>query len=505
MSMKNPAYRKYLAGLLILAIAGSTACKKQEKKKEADYAINSMPKKAEADEIPAGYSAFAVDKWDLALCYPSDAEIDFSKKSGVSIVIDEDQEIRVQKEDDEARPPEELFEEITENLSDEFDKLKDSKVKETKVAKRTLYYQEYSAKETGVNVYVEIYDEFTLIYTAIAEDPSDLEPVMNTIIASVVFDAEAYEDIEPAPVVTEPGKTSMIRLEDGGHNLAITVPEENLQQVECPVGIYTAYPNSEIGALFLNTDPIGSCVYNAEDMLASMYLYDGMFASLIMVDSLSVVTYYDSSFEGRAEIDAEFTYTEQGVSGSGYVRFIDGPDVGCYAVFYKVTDNTEEEVINACATAIETFEIFGDPIQTKYRVYNTSYELRIALTEGTFNDIVEDSGAYATYVDYGGDNAVMICEETNFSSIEDFMSSFMDDFSQMNITGSPQYYNSSRYQSMVVRGTFEYSGQTYQYGCGVIMLGNQKVYSCFYFTAATDVTLPDSILMDFLWSANVPT
>ncbi|MBP5491327.1 MAG: hypothetical protein J6Y08_00600 [Clostridiales bacterium] len=506
--MKNQAFRKCMAGLLILGLVMSTGCGKA-KEKEADYVINSIPKKASADEIPSGYSAFAVEKWDLSLCYPSEAEIDYNKKSGVTILLDEEegQEIRIRKDDEKAREPDEIFKDITKELSEDFSKLKESEVEETKVGKRTLYFQEYSSKDAGIDVYVEIYESCTLVYMAIAEENGDLEAVLNTIIASVVWDAEAYDDIEPPP----PPGGSTIQLSSETYSLAITVPEEELTEQDCPVGIFCVYPNYEIGAIYMNSDPIGSCVYDAEDMLSSMILYDGMFEALLLVDDATIGNYFDSSFNGTPEIDAEFTYSVNGAFGAGYARFINGPGIGCYLVFYKVLDQGDADAntaaLEVCSKAIETFEILGEPQVTKFDPQTTPFDLRYVVRAGTYSDIVYEDSSGNVYV-MGIDTAdlIEIGEENANVDVDGSINNIIDRFSTMsNFSYTVEDYTNSRYLAKILRFTFDQNGQTYYVAYAAITLGNNVTYYCDYLTTDPDVSVEEQMLDDFLWSANVPT
>lgn len=519
MNNKSSFPKALVSSLLILGLLSVSSCKKaDEKKKESDFVTNSVPKKVSVDEIPYGYEPYSVEKWDLSFCYPAGSEIDFNKKTGVSIKLDPEEtedEIRILRIEEDAKAPEEFFEDLEGDLKDEFSKLKGSDVEETKVNKRVLYYQAYSSKDGDVDAYIEIYEEFTLAYLAICESSGDLDGKLNTIMKTLAFDPDAYEDVEVAdPDPTQGGNSGKSSgttvIEDTFMNVRLTVPADNMTQQDCPVGVYATYPGAAVGALYMNSDPIGSCVYDAEDLLASFLLYDGMIDSMILQDNVTIGNYYDSSYNGIPEIDAEFSYVTNGQAGEGYCRFINGPTIGCYMVLYTIdmVDSMSQEEHDSYVNAIETFETIGNPNVTQFDVQQTDFGLRYVVRGGTYSDVVNESSSGCTYV-FGLDDSKYIEigeENASLGGVDDCISYIQSIFEGLdNYQYTISDYTSSRFVSKIIRLSYDRDGETYYIAYAAITMGNNVTYFCDYVSTDPDTSVQETFMDDFLWSVNIKT
>ena len=476
----------------------------EDEDKKAEYVVNKVGKNQTAEEIPQGMTVEADEDMDISFCYPMDVYLEYSSDDGYVLDYSGEEEgtreIRINKLEDDADDPEALFKSIKKDVDKEFDKTKASDIEETKVAKRTLYMQTLKGSDVEIDAYVEIYKDFTMVYLAISEESGELEAELNSILQTLYFSAEAYDGVEPPA----PPASATSYLESTDYNLAITVPADGEPDSTCPVGIYVSYPEGNIGAIFLNSDPIGSCVYDAEDLLNSFLLYGGMLASLIMVDSAEVGNYYDSSFNGTPEIDAEYSCIVNNAFGTGYARIINGPDIGCYLVFYTLYDENNTERQEEFAKAIETFEINGAPQQRTFQVHETPSGMRFVVPADLFSSIEDDADTDTTYIVIDQDHFVMTGPyDDKQQDLDAYINDIIANFDQAeNHVYEYIPYDDSRFQSRLVKGQYDYQGQTWYYSFGVTILGDNKPYACLYQTTDPNTGAMDDIMDYLLWSIN---
>ncbi len=514
--MKNRTWKSsFLTGLLAMSMVWGCACSEKEttkKSKEkdedstkAEYVVNKLGKDQTADEIPNGMTVCADENMDISFCYPMEADPEYSVDNGYLLNYPEDGDscqIRINKLDQKEKEPETILKSVKKTVDKEFEMTKGTDIKETKVGKRTLYMETFKGSDVVIDAYVEIYKDFTMVYLAIADESGKMEAELSSILETMRFSATAYAGIEPPPPVSD---TSYLVNTD--FNLAITVPSQDAApDPTCPVGIYVSYPTGNIGAFFLNSDPIGSCVYDAEDLLNSFMNYDGMLAALLLVDTADVLNYYDSSFSGIPEIDAEFSFASNGQSGVGYCRLINGPDIGCYCVFYTLYEPDNMEQKGIFANAVETFEINGAPQQRKFRVHETSSGMRFVLPEDIYNSISDDTEAGTAYIMIDPDHFVITGPETDrHQDLDSYINSFIalydgaDEHVYENIE-----YDDSRFRSRLVKGHFTEQDKTMYYGYGITILGDNKPYACMYQTTDPNTEALDEIIDYLLWSINLP-
>ena len=515
--MKNRTWKtSALAGLLAVSMVWGCACsssksdkktKDEEPKDEVEYVINTIPKKNEAEEIPDGMMPYADEGMDISFCYPASWHINLTDDAeGLRLFVDEEEfeEIEIRKVKAKNKSPEDLFKSIKKELDGLYDKLKASDIEVTKVGKRSIYMKTFSSKEVAIDVYVEIYEKFAMEYTVYAEDTGALEADLNSILSTMYFNWEAYNDVEvPLP---PPETTSYLVSTD--YNLAITVPAEDASpDPTCPVGIYVSYPLGNIGAIYMNSDPIGSCVYDAEDLLNSFMWYDGMMAALLLLDTAEVVNYYDSSFNGTPEIDAEFNFTSNGQSGVGYCRLINGPDIGCYCVFYTLYEPDNAEQKELFATAIETFEINGVPNTRRFTVVGLEWGVRIAMPTDIYSTSEYDSGSGTYYITLSNQ------EVLGFAQIVDAqvdMDGYINNvIAYYDGAESNQYemvdFDEGRFQSRRVKGVYTYQGETGYYGYAVTVLPDNQLYACYYVTSNSQTDSIEEALDYVMWSVNLPS
>ena len=504
---KDVTKRSVLSLLLAMSLVMGSACSKsdsdtketQPKKetKSINYVINTTPKDVTAEDIPAGMDKFSVDDWDLSLCYPKNSQIEYSEGTGIIIRMDEEsgKKIVIEKKNGESQEPEKTLKSAEKLLENEIGKLSKSEVMQTKVSRRRLYMQTFTAKNYIVDTYVEIYNDFTLVYKCYCQESGEMEPDLDAIMRTMYFSKHAYDGVE----------ASGLYLEDSAHNLAIAVPAlDATVNPECPVGVYCSYPQGNIGAFYLNSDPIGSCVYDAEDLLSSFMLYDGMLASLILVDNAQVGNYYDSSFNGTPEIDAEYTCTANGASGVGYARIINGPDIGCYLVFYTLFDANNAEAKDAFAKAIETFEVKGAPQERTFTTYQAPFGVRFAVPADAYVNIT-DTNETTTAIYTSDTEGVLVGAETDLQGdLDTYINKIITSYNQAeNHTHVESSYDKSRFQSKMVKGSFVTNGTTYYYCYAVTILGDNKPYACTYTTTNPATSQLDAIVDYLLWSMNI--
>ncbi|MBO4687202.1 MAG: hypothetical protein J5636_01685 [Clostridiales bacterium] len=516
--MKNRNWKtSALAGLLAVSMVWGCACsssKSKEKTKdgeptedEIEYVINTIPKKNEAEEIPEGMMPFSDEGMDISFCYPSSWHVVYTDDGeGLRLFVDEEEfeEIEIRKQKAKNKSPEDLFKSIKKELDGLYDKLKASDIEVTKVGKRSLYMKTFSSKEVAIDVYIEIYEKFAIIYTVYAEGNGELEADLNAILSTMYFSSEAYNDVE----VPEPPPETTTYLESTEFNLGITVPSENSSpDSSCPVGVYVSYPNGNIGAIYLNSDPIGSCVYDAEDLLNSFMWYDGMMAALLLLDTAEVVNYYDSSFNGTPEIDAEFTFTSNGQSGIGYCRLINGPDIGCYCVFYTLyeTDNTEQK--DLFSTALETFQINGAPRPRTFNVLTTEWGARLALPADIYTsfDLNGQSGVYN--ITLTNQEQLVFSQvagaQVDIDGYIDNVIAYYESADANNYERVP--FDDGRFQTRRIKGDYTYQGETFYYGWAVTVLPDNELYVCYYETQNAQVAELEDALDYVMWSVNLPS
>ena len=515
--MKNKTWKSsFLAGLLAMSMVWGCACsgkettKKSKEKDEddtkAEYVVNKLGKDQTADEIPDGMTVEAEEDLDISFCYPLGVYLDYSTDDGYILTYGEDEDayqIRINKLDQKAEEPEKILKSIKKDVDKEFEKTKGTDVEETKVGKRTLYMETFKGSDVVIDAYVEIYKDFTMVYLAIADKSGEMEAELSSILQTLRFSAAAYDGIE----VPEPPVPTTSYLVNSDFNLAITVPSQDAApDPQCPVGIYVSYPTGNVGAIFLNSDPIGSCVYDAEDLLNSFMNYDGMMAALLLVETAEVINYYDSSFSGIPEIDAEFNFTSNGQSGVGYCRLINGPDIGCYCVFYTLYEPDNAEQKDLFATAIETFEINGAPQQRKFQVHETASGMRFALPTDLYSSIEDDTEAGTTYIVVDQDHFVLTGPELDKNQdLDAYINGVIANFD-----GAEEHvyenigYDDSRFQSRLIKGHFTEQGQTWYYSYGITILGDNKPYACLYQSSDSNTEALDEIMDYLLWSINIP-
>lgn len=472
----------------------------------SDYEINEVPSKVKVPDIPKGYAPYSVDKWDMSFCYPKTAEIDYSKKKGVDISISDDEAIKIKLIDD-SMDPDTYFEELYENLQDDYSKLKMDEVSSMSVGKKTLYYCTFTEKKSDViDVAIEIYEDFIIEYRAVSTKSGSLDSVLVKISESIVFEKDAYGDVEEIDI-TEPSTSEVIVedvksvvITDDVHNMSLCIPETFTNE-ECPVGIYASNGNNSVGALYLNNDPIDSCVYDAEDLLTTLCIYDGMFESLIYLDDASIGNYYDSNFNGTPEIDAEFTGMVNGVNVTGYMRMIDGPEIGSYIVFYVAED---EETANDLSVVIETFATNGSPSETTFVVYKTDFNLRYVLPD---YEEIEVQNTENTSIIYFSNSALQITkigvtEITPEEYVNSYCSTMNDSFGG-STTREGYLYDAGRYETYVSYGSCTIENIEYTYYGVAVTLQDDEMYvvTC----ALPDEDLEEgSVIVDYLiWSFNL--
>ncbi|MBO4927658.1 MAG: hypothetical protein J5379_05340 [Clostridiales bacterium] len=513
--MKKNWKTSVLASLLAVNMVWGCACsatettkkgksKEKDEDKKAEYVVNKLGKNQTAEEIPEGMTVEADEDMDISFCYPNDVYLDYSSDDGYVLDYSGEEEgthqIRINKLEEDADEPEALFKSIKKSVDKEFEKTKASDIEETKVSKRTLYMQTLKGSDVVIDAYVEIYKDFTMVYLAIGEESGELEAELNSILQTLYFSAEAYDGIEPP----EPPVSNTSYLESSEFNIAITVPSDGAPDPNCPAGIYVSYPEGNIGAIFLNSDPIGSCVYDAEDLLNSFMMYGGMMASLVLVTSAEVENYYDSSFNGIPEIDAEYSCIVNDAFGTGYARIINGPDIGCYLVFYTIYDKDHTERQEEFAKAIETFEINGAPQQRTFQVHETPCGMRFVVPADLFNSIEDDADTDTTYIVIDQDHFVMTGPDTDKQQgLDGYINDVIANFDQAeNHVYQHITYDDSRYQSRLIKGQFDYQGTTWYYSYGVTILGDNKPYACMYQTTDPNTATLDDIMDYLLWSIN---
>ncbi|MBR5974325.1 MAG: hypothetical protein IK020_03990 [Clostridiales bacterium] len=515
--MKNRKWKtSALAGLLAVSMVWGCACsssksdkktKDEEPEDEVEYVINTIPKKNEAEEIPDGMMPYADEGMDISFCYPASWHVVLTDDAeGLRLFVDEEEfeEIEIRKVKAKNKSPEDLFKSIKKELDGLYDKLKASDIEVTKVGKRSIYMKTFSSKEVAIDVYVEIYEKFAMEYTVYAEDTGALEADLNSILSTMYFNWEAYNDVEvPLP---PPETTSYLVSTD--YNLAITVPAEDASpDPTCPVGIYVSYPLGNIGAIYLNSDPIGSCVYDAEDLLNSFMWYDGMMAALLLLDTAEVVNYYDSSFNGTPEIDAEFNFTSNGQSGVGYCRLINGPDIGCYCVFYTLyePDNTEQK--DLFATALETFEINGAPRPRTFNVLTTEWNARIALPSDIYTAFEYDSQNGAYYITLPDQEVLALSliadAQVDIDGYIDNVIAYYDSADTNNYERIT--FDDCRFLCKGVKGSYTYQGETGYYAFAATVLPDNQLYVCYYLTSNSNTVSLDEAMDYVTWSMNIPS
>ena len=513
--MKKNWKTSALAGLLAVSMVWGCACSSSESTKkgknkgedeteEVEYVINTLPKKNEAEDVQSGLVPFSDEGMDISFCYPRNWHVVYTDDGeGLRLFVDDDEfeEIEIRKMKAKNKSPEDIMKSIKKELDGIYGKLKASDIEVTKVGKRSLYMKSFTSDDVAIDVYVEIYEKFAMVYTVYAEEAGALEADLNTILSSMYFNWEAYNDVE---VPTEAPETTTY-LESTDYNLGITVPIENASpDPNCPAGVYVSYPNGNIGAIFLNSDPIGSCVYDAEDLLNSFMWYEGMMAALLLLDTAEVSAYYDSSFNGTPEIDADFTFTSNGQSGVGYCRLINGPDIGCYCVFYTLyePDNTEQKEL--FSTALETFQVNGAPQQRKFEVHEVPCGIRFVLPTDLYASIQDDAanGTSVVYIDQ--ERYVLVGPmQDQQTDLDGYINSLIANY---DLADNHQYelipYDDSRLQARLIRGHYDYEGATYYYSFGITILGDNKPYACAYNLPTTDTEAMDTVIDYILWSIN---
>lgn len=341
--------RKKITVLLFLTVLalGLTAC-------NSSYVVN-RPDTQKGKPITNGMELYESTDTDFCFLYPAGEVISYSEADGVAVYKDKTGNapyLLIKKTDKKGMTPEKYFKASNEQMLDTFKQVASTKIYETPIDGKTLYMTRYvvsdDTKETVIERYIELYEDYYIQYTAVSEEIGELNTEVYYAIKTLSMEDDAYGDVfvDTFSRYIHPDTQMNIELPD-----VLTVST-------LTIGYLASSDDAVMLCVTCSEDDDGNAIKNRDDFLAKASQNDRFVASYIGADAAEFGKGSVETIQGVEYYSYPMTLTFSNQIYSGKLVLADRPTGGCALGIYGVKDGCEnyEEYLELCEEALSSME-----------------------------------------------------------------------------------------------------------------------------------------------------
>lgn len=182
-------------------------------------------------------------------------------------------------------------------------------------------------------------------------------------------------------------------------NYSVVIPA-GFEVIEFDTGFYAQKDGATIFAAYLNTDPLGACIYDAWDFSRQVDNVEGYLAYVLGVKEASVEVKNDEHINNVGYWTYKLDTTlESGANARGELRYTDADNIGIYIFCYFMTADTEEEVAGQADAFLHSAVIDGSPNVPRYLIKDlTDIDLgTVAINADLVGDIEVSGGSMVVW------------------------------------------------------------------------------------------------------------
>ena len=341
--------RKKLTVLLLLTTLalGLTAC-------GSSYMVN-RPDAQKGKPITNGMELYESTDVDFCFLYPAGEMTSYSEADGVAVYKNKTGNapyLLIKKTDKKGMTPEKYFKASNEQMLDTFKEVASTKIYETPIDGKTLYMTRYvvsdGAKETVIERYIELYEDYYIQYTAVSEETGELNTEVYYAIKTLSMAEDAYGDVfvDTFSQYIHPDTQMNIELPDA------------LEVSTLTIGYLASSDDAMMLCVTCTKDDAGNPIRNRDDFLAMAAKDTGFVASYIGADAAEFGKGSVETIQGVEYYSYPMTLTFSNRIYSGKLVLADRTTGGCALGVYGVKENCEnyDDYIELCEAAISSME-----------------------------------------------------------------------------------------------------------------------------------------------------
>lgn len=354
---------------------------------ERKYTVNTANMPNEIIKVSSEKKSFAVTEQNYSFLYPSTAEVSLDGENVYVYTVENGEAPYVMVYlSKETVSPDKYFKTYRKLVQATLPVTSFGTVSQVKIGDKTLYMLRAEIKDNGstmiIDRYIEIYPDVTVQYTVKSNHAGSEDKILSDIVQSLYLKSDAYSTDKNDYIDIKSVSNSKL-------GMSMSFPSD-MQVSELPIGLLGSGDGIRIFASYQNTDASGAAIYNADDFVNRISSVNGLLQNQLKVDDISIQN-------GKAEKTGNFeayvfpvTITDGEFSGTGKIYLTNGLNIGCYILYYAVSDDTLTASAERC---ISSFNIENTSEKaTEYKMYTDggnafSFLYRTGVTDSTPTDM----------------------------------------------------------------------------------------------------------------------